>query len=381
MLIIDDLTLIICGVLVLFAVLSVVLDTFIKRMPDDRDEAVPEDLQPVSVIVIADNNSRELDKHLSVFLSQDYPAGYEVIVVVSKDEDETDEVLKKYARHANFYTTFVPDSSRYMSRHKLAITLGVKAAKNNLILLTNADCCPVSDRWITSMVSAFKSQDADVLSGYSNYDSDTDSFRVFERLHREYAFMCEMASGRPYATAGSNLMFRKDMFMQEKGFQGNLKYLRGEYEFLVNKYGRNYNVAVTTAPESYLTEVKPTQKAYVSRGIFYAETRKHLLGGALHRAAFNADMWSLHLCLLLSIGGGVFAGLTSRWIELGIAVLTLVIPCVARTFMAKRAIRFFDVPTKFSMAFLYELRFMWHSLVIAIRHKRADKVDFICHKS
>ena len=133
----DTVTIVICAVLVVLALLSSFLDTFLRKVRAGGDgpsgPATP--CRPVSVIVVADNNAEDLRANLDSLLSQDYEPGYEVIVVVDKDEDGTGDFLKAYGKRPNLYTTFVPDSSRYMSRRKLAITLGVKAAKNELILL------------------------------------------------------------------------------------------------------------------------------------------------------------------------------------------------------------------------------------------------------
>lgn len=64
-------------------------------MFDKEETDSAENLKPVSVVIISDNNSVELDNNLKYFLSQDYSAGYEIIVVVSRDEDGTADVLKR----------------------------------------------------------------------------------------------------------------------------------------------------------------------------------------------------------------------------------------------------------------------------------------------
>lgn len=382
MLVIDDLTIIICTVLLLLTIASVLMDTFLKGVPKEDGMSEAYDLKPVSVVVIADNNARELNKYLPVFLSQDYPAGYEVIVVVSKNEDNTDDVLKSYmAQHDNLYTTFVPDSSRYMSNRKLAITLGVKAAKHNSILLTNAECCPNTDKWILSMATVGCGANASMVVGYSNYDADGKPFCLFSRLHRQYALMSEIKACRPYATVCCNLMFEKSMFMNGKGFQGNLKYLRGEYEFMVNKYGGKNIVAIATSPDSRMTEEAPTRMAYVNECLFYSETRRHLKRGLRHRVSFNLDMLSLHSCLLMAVLAGTYACASQNWLVLVGAVLSSDVPIAARTLTANRAIKYFGAPMSPVCAVIYEIRLVWHKLAVAIRHRRADKTDFISHKS
>ena len=233
----DTVTILICAVLAVLALLSSFSDIFFKKVSENEDnKSADGDCPQVSVIIVADNNAYELKNNLQAFLSQKYAADYEIIVVVDRDEDGTGDVLKTFGNHSNLYATFVPDSSRYMSRRKLAITLGVKAAKYEWILLTDATCHPVSGNWISSMAKNC-GIDVNMVLGYSNYSEKAGIFKIFSRFHREYTFLYEAASyGAPYGMAGNNLMFRKSMFMDGNGFQGNLKYLRGEYEFLVNKY-------------------------------------------------------------------------------------------------------------------------------------------------
>ena len=86
--IVDNITIVICAVLIVLVVLSSLLDLFFKKIPTsgDEDGQGSDACQPVSVIIICDNNAEELRTNLPVFLEQDYPAGYELIVVIDKDE-------------------------------------------------------------------------------------------------------------------------------------------------------------------------------------------------------------------------------------------------------------------------------------------------------
>ena len=105
MLILDNITIVICIILVVCAICSSLFDTFFRKLSDEEDADGVENQKPVSVIIISDNNGRELDDNLKCFLSQDYPAGYEVIVVVSRDEDGTSDVLNSYSKYQNLYIT------------------------------------------------------------------------------------------------------------------------------------------------------------------------------------------------------------------------------------------------------------------------------------
>lgn len=378
----DTVTIVICAVLVVLALLSSFLDTFFRKVRAGGDgpsgPATP--CRPVSVIVVADNNAEDLRANLDSLLSQDYEPGYEVIVVVDKDEDGTGDFLKAYGKRPNLYTTFVPDSSRYMSRRKLAITLGVKAAKNELILLTDATCRPVSDKWISVMASRLD-EGTDIVMGYSNYIHEAGLFKVFYRFHCEYSNFREACNGAAYGMAGNNIMFRKDVFMAGNGFQGNLKYLRGEYVFLVNKYAGQGNAAVETSCEGRVEDRVPTRKDWHSVNLFYRETRRHLDRSFSHRLAFNLDMLSLYAGLVAGAGSAVYAVLTQMWLMLPFSAVALFLPVVVRLLNARRAMRLFGESVPLWKVFPFELRLVWHNLRYAISYRFTDKYEFTSHKS
>lgn len=378
----DTVTIVICAVLVVLALLSSFLDTFFRKVRAGGNgpsgPATP--CRPVSVIVVADNNAEDLRANLDSLLSQDYEPGYEVIVVVDKDEDGTGDFLKAYGKRPNLYTTFVPDSSRYMSRRKLAITLGVKAAKNELILLTDATCRPVSDKWISVMASRLD-EGTDIVMGYSNYIHEAGLFKVFYRFHCEYSNFREACNGAAYGMAGNNIMFRKDVFMAGNGFQGNLKYLRGEYGFLVNKYAGHGNAAVETSCEGRVEDRVPTRKEWHSVNLFYRETRRHLDRSFSHRLAFNLDMLSLYAGLVAGAGSAVYAVLTQMWLMLPFSAVALFLPVVVRLLNARRAMRLFGENVPLWKVFPFELRLVWHNLRYAISYRFTDKYEFTSHKS
>ena len=378
----DTVTIVICAVLVVLALLSSFLDTFFRKVRAGGDgpsgPATP--CRPVSVIVVADNNAEDLRANLDSLLSQDYEPGYEVIAVVDKDEDGTGDFLKAYGKRPNLYTTFVPDSSRYMSRRKLAITLGVKAAKNELILLTDATCRPVSDKWISVMASRVD-EGTDIVMGYSNYIHEAGLFKVFYRFHCEYSNFREACNGAAYGMAGNNIMFRKDVFMAGNGFQGNLKYLRGEYGFLVNKYAGHGNAAVETSCEGRVEDRVPTRKEWHSVNLFYRETRRHLDRSFSHRLAFNLDMLSLYAGLVAGAGSAVYAVLIQMWLMLPFSAVALFLPVVVRLLNARRAMRLFGESVPLWKVFPFELRLVWHNLRYAISYRFTDKYEFTSHKS
>ena len=95
-------------------------------------------LPKVSVLVVSNGTPGQMDAHIAAILAQDYPAGFEVIAVAAKGDSATEDVLKRHALSGKVYTTFVPGRSLFMSRSKLAVTIGVKAAHNEWVLVTDS---------------------------------------------------------------------------------------------------------------------------------------------------------------------------------------------------------------------------------------------------
>lgn len=124
---------------------------------------------PVSVIVCAKNERENLLAFLPLILSQDYP-DFEVIVVNDNSVDDTQDVLKAFSlQHNNLKVVTVPDNDRFYGNKKFALTLGIKAAKNEIVLLTDADCKPTSNQWI-NLMTAYENPQKKIILGVGNYE-------------------------------------------------------------------------------------------------------------------------------------------------------------------------------------------------------------------
>ena len=161
------------------AVLAIIqlLYTFIlyhasyRRLLAERkqDRKLSDNLPGMSVIISSSDCEHLLEKHLPLILQQDYP-DFEVIVVDDNSKDETKELLSRLSAHyPNLYSTFTSDSIRYISHKKLALMLGIKAAKKEWVVFIEPDCYPVSDQWLTQL-ARHCTDSTDVILGYSNYE-------------------------------------------------------------------------------------------------------------------------------------------------------------------------------------------------------------------
>ena len=354
--------------------------------------------QPLTLLItVQQKQAQMLERHLPQFLSQDYAPGFEVVVVAEKGDSDTEDVLNRYAGNPLLYSTYIPDSSRYMSRKKLAITLGVKAAHNEWIVMTDAFCSPSGNHWLQAIASHIADNTTDeanqvplpsegdgggynLIIGYSNYDDEARPYYRFERLQQACYTMREARRGKAYRAMGCNVAFRKSEFIAGDGFRGNLEHTRGEYDFLVNKFSQRRSTAVANEPDAWIIDDAPTRHEWRSRHIYYMHTRKYLARSFRHRLLPFIDELALHLCFLAIIGIGVFAGLTSRWILLGAAVVALVIAVCMRTSFARKTVRAYGEDIASWRLYPYELSGIWHKLYQHLRYWRADKTGFTSHK-
>lgn len=372
------LIIIISSVLAFVAIVAPLLSIYMRRQrfcsPDAESEK-----KPVSVILTVQDNAKKIEQNLQAYLEQDYEAGYEVIVVCAKSEDGTEDALKRYADNPRLYTTFIPDSSRYISRKKLAMTLGVKAAHNPWLIFTDITCRPVSNKWIKTMAECL-GEDKNIVIGPTVYDEESPLFWRFQRLNDDISLTHEYAFGTAYRAESKNILMLRDEFIEGRAFEGNMKYARGEHDFTVNKYAKKKGTAVTDSEDALMIENEPTRKEWRNHRLFYMETRRHLKRTFSHRFPIFIDMLFFHLSLLLPIAAIVYAILTNNLPIIIAGASALLITIVLRTLIASRRIRQTHCPIPAWRIIPLEIRLAWHKLNYWIAYKKADKYDFITHK-
>ena len=129
-----------------------------RRADSERPDKPDADYLPVSVIVYSQSESESLAELLPMLLKQDYPAAFEVIVVNDGESvDVRDTVSLLRASHPNLYLTFTPQGVVNLSRKKLALTLGIKAARYDVVALTTAAVEIESTQWLRRRMRPFGS--------------------------------------------------------------------------------------------------------------------------------------------------------------------------------------------------------------------------------
>ena len=377
-------TIIAGAVVVVLAILGSLINPFLRslRFPDkDRSDAETDSMQePVTVLITAHDNLPELKRNLPMFLRQQYTSDYQVIVVCQSTDGETQDYLKRMsAENTHLYFTYIPESSRYMSRKKLQITLGVKASKYEWIILSEPTCRPESEKWLTTMARNFQASNHLVM-GYVGLEEETKQVKRFECIRKAYYLLRRAQRSYGYRTHMPNVAFRKSDFMRLQGYQGNLELVRGEYDFLVNKYAPCGNTAVELDCDAWLVHDEPSSKAWHNAHLYLQASRKTLDRAASMRTLMFFDHLIPHLSLITSVAVLAYAIYKQDWILTGCAVFALLLLFVLRMIIANKAIKHFDKEISMLALPFYEYGIVWRNFANKWRYWRADKNDFTSHK-
>lgn len=221
---------------------------------------------PVSVIICARDEADNLREFLPFVLAQEYPE-FEVIVINDGSTDETDVLLRDLCKiHPHLRTTFVPTGANNLSTKKLGLTLGIKAAKNEYLLFTDADCMPEDKVWIARMIRNF-TRETDFVLGYGAYFNKkgiVNQLITYDTLFIALQYMGMAAAQKPYMGVGRNLAYRKEVFYKHKGFASSLHLSSGDDDLMVNKASTPWNTRVEVAPDSITwSEPKKTYKSWL----------------------------------------------------------------------------------------------------------------------
>lgn len=236
-----------------------------KITQTQQDTTIPQEnasfVSGVSIIVCARNEERNLRDYLLFLLNQDYPE-FEIIVVNDESQDGTRESVEWYmVRDRRVRMTFVPFNAKVGSSKKLALTLGAKSAKYDILLLTDADCRPATTHWISSMVSPFQDPATEVVVGYGAYfvsDSALNRLIQYDTLFNGLHYLGAALTHRPYMGVGRNLAYRKDLFFSSGGFSSLMMVQAGDDDLFVNRVATRHNTTAVYAPESFTWSLPKT---------------------------------------------------------------------------------------------------------------------------
>ena len=247
---------------------------FYSRIAFVRNKNVSDQKQPVSVVVCARNEYENLLTFLPQILEQDYP-DFEVVVVNDASDDETIYLLRDYAKkYTKLKIVDLSESLNVFKGKKFPLSIGIKSAKNEIILLTDADCVPASSEWINKMQSRYLNSTTEVILGYGGYKVKRGLLNKlirFDTMRIAMSYLSYALSGLPYMGVGRNLSYRKSTFYKNKGFISHYGIPSGDDDLFINQVANRSNTRIELSKESFtLSSPKTTWKEWIQ------QKRRHL---------------------------------------------------------------------------------------------------------
>ncbi len=237
--------------------------------------------EPVSVIICARNEEDNLRENLPSILAQDFHE-FEVIVVNDRSVDGSYDMLKDMAKENDRLKIVHLDEDIIKSdSKKFALTLGIKKAAHDILLLTDADCKPASNQWIAQMQSRFPAK-TDVVLGFGAYQkkgfSLLNQFIRFDTFFTALQYFSYSLAGQTYMGVGRNLAYRKHLFFDNKGFGSHNHIRSGDDDLFINEVAGKAKVNIAVDAESHTLSVPKT-----SWNEWFRQKRRHLTTGPLYK--------------------------------------------------------------------------------------------------
>ncbi len=284
----------------------------VKKDNESKFPSEPTSYPSVSVIVYSEDDAENLKILLPQILEQDYPSTFEVIVVNDGAVASTRDVIGRLEqRYSNLYMTFTPLESRSLSRKKLALTLGIKAARYEVLVFTTGISRIESREWLKTMTRHFI-KGKEIVIGHATPmipdDADNPSKRLhaFDSVRTSIKYLSWAIAGRPYRGNCDNLAYRRSIFFKNKGFSKSLHLKYGDDDIFINEVTNSHNTAVELSTASIVETYEPhPQREHQNRKLRYEYTSKSLKSSApIFFGSFSLAWWTFLGCsVALSIVG------------------------------------------------------------------------------
>ena len=263
----------------LFAIIQFLFVILIySRLSFHKDKGLTENKKGVSLIIAARNESENIFKNLPFILEQDYPE-FEVIIVNHQSTDDSRFILSAYQRQYPHLKIIEIEKSPHLKYgKKLPLTVGIKGAKYNQLLMTDADCKPVSNQWLKSMVDHFTDKHEIVL-GYGPYAQAKGVLNKIIRFDTAWIavnYLSFAKSKIPYMGIGRNMAYTKEAFDRVEGFKSHYSVSSGDDDLFIQDAARKRNYTINIDPDSFcLSEAPETWKEWMSQKSRHFTTANH----------------------------------------------------------------------------------------------------------
>ncbi len=260
-------------------------------------------LPSISVVVCARNEEDNLFKYLPKILEQNYP-NFEVVIVNDQSVDNSKYIIKTYQQtYSNIKYIELERNKHRQFGKKLPLTVGIKGAKNELIVVTDADCYPNSKDWLRALAKNYNDQKQIVL-GYSPYTKIIGFLNKLIRFDTTVIAITYLSFAKtalPYMGVGRNMAYSKNLFQNKGGFKKHYHIASGDDDLFIKEAATTKNVAIELSEESFVYSIpKTTFKDWVrQKQRHFTTAPEYKVINKLFLGIFPLTLYLMYIILLI----------------------------------------------------------------------------------
>lgn len=225
---------------------------------------------PISVIICAKNEEKFLKKYIPYIVNQNYK-NFEIIVVNDASTDETNNVLNKFKN-----LTVINLAESFGKKN--ALEVGIKHAKYEHLLFTDADCKPFSKNWISLMANEF-SEKKQIIVGYGGYfqtKNFLNNLICYDSYMIALQYFTAIEFGFPYMCVGRNMAYTKTLWKNVNGFENHKKIKSGDDDLFLKEAATKKNIATVLNKNSFtFSETKTSFNDFLKQKSRHTTTAKY----------------------------------------------------------------------------------------------------------
>ncbi len=234
---------------------------------------------PISVVICARDEAENLANFLPGVLVQQYSTTHEIVLVNDNSEDESRYLLEEFRKSfKNLNIVTLSQDAKMINGKKFPLSMGIKSAKHETLLLTDADCVPASENWMQLMQDGYD-DDIEIVLGYGAYKKKPGFLNKlirFETFQTALQYFSYALAGMPYMGVGRNLSYKKDVFIRNKGFSSINQMPSGDDDLFINQVANKKNTAIVIDKDAHtISEPKTTFNNWMSQKYRHYTTSKY----------------------------------------------------------------------------------------------------------
>ena len=361
-----------------FIVYSKILFYFKQKGKQNLNATSTEQTQQgVSVIIVVSNNGEALRDSLIQVLEQDYPL-FEVVVVNENSSDDTEFIL--YVLQANYPNLTVINlgkNDNKFERYKFSLSIGIRSAKYENVLLMNVSCLPKTYNWLTYMMSPVnENSNKKIITGISLREQSKGLPNILEKYDETTTYMNLISYtlyGNAYTSNGMNMIYNKQWLLNKQGFISQYAISCNQEDFFVHKNANKKNTAIVCNKDSFL--YLPAYNSFVTFfRVKFATSLSHKMLAFKDKLLLSLNpitsfLYYIGIVLLL------FFGFPWQYIT-----ISVVIKWIVQIIFYKKCMAKLDMRKNWLFAPLCEIFFFFFNFIIRLKvlfyHKREKKIKW-----